>query len=170
MKYWIIINDTQIGPVDLDWLTHVQGFGPDTPVWREGLAEWTTAAQLPETAALLDAASASSPLRRNADGRPDPYVSTAGQYTYAPGSPQPTTEPPMPPNRLVWAILATLCCCLPTGIIAIIYASKVSPLYMRGDYEGSRSAAEKAELWVIISFVAGLIWAPFSVLWSLITA
>ncbi len=84
-----------------------------------------------------------------------PYV-----HTYAPGSPAPAEEQQMPPTYLVWAVLSTLCCCLPTGIVALVYASKVSPLYLRGDYRG---------WWVIISFVAGLIWAPFSAIWSLLT-
>lgn len=76
----------------------------------------------------------------------------------------------MPSNHLVWAIIATICCCIPTGVIAIIYASKVSPAYMRGDYNAALNASSKAELWVIISFVAGLIWAPFSMLFSLFSA
>lgn len=75
----------------------------------------------------------------------------------------------MPSTYLAWAILSTICCCLPTGIVAIVYASKVSPLYLRGDMEGSRQASEKAAMWTIISFVAGLIWTPFSVIWSLMT-
>ena len=32
------------------------------------------------------------------------------------------------PNHLVWAILATLFCCLPTGIVSIIHAAKVNGL------------------------------------------
>lgn len=156
MKYWIIINGMQLGPMELSEVASTPGFGPDTPVWREGLPDWTTAAHLPETAALLPQ-------------RPAPAPAPAVTYSYAPGGPSPVTDEPMPSTYLVWAILSTICCCIPTGIVALIYASKVSPLYSRGDYAGAKAASEKACWWVIISFVAGLIWAPFSVLWSLLT-
>ncbi|MDE6123295.1 MAG: CD225/dispanin family protein, partial [Duncaniella dubosii] len=72
----------------------------------------------------------------------------------------------MPDNYLIWAILATICCCIPSGIVAIFYAAKVSPAYYRGDYMAALDASSKAQLWVIISFVAGLIWAPFSVIFG----
>ena len=155
MNYWIIINDTQLGPIEFEQLPRVEGFGPDTPIWREGLADWTTAGRLPETAVLFM--------------RPAPAPAQPPSYCYAPGGPTPACDEPMPSTYLVWAILSTLCCCLPTGVVAIVYASKVSPLYMRGDYKGAKDASEKACWWVIISFVAGLIWAPFSAIWSLLT-
>lgn len=155
MKYWIIINDTQQGPMDLEQLINLPGFGPDTPVWRDGLSDWTTASRVPELTVLFT---------RHAPAPAQTYT-----HTYAPGGPAPAGQQPMPPTYLVWAILSTLCCCLPTGIVAIIYASKVSSLYMRGDYYGAVAASEKACWWVIISFVAGLIWAPLSALWSLLT-
>ena len=47
---------------------------------------------------------------------------------------QPGQQPPMKPdNNLVWAILSTILCCLPLGIVAIVYASKVDGLYNQGD-------------------------------------
>lgn len=153
MKYWIIVNDTRLGPMDLEQVINTPGFGPDTPIWHDGLSDWTTASRVPELAVLF---SRPAPAQ--------PYV-----HTYAPGSPAPAEEQQMPSTYLVWAVLSTLCCCLPTGIVALVYASKVSPLYLRGDYRGSREASEKACWWVIISFVAGLIWAPFSAIWSLLT-
>lgn len=154
MNYWIIVNDTRLGPMALEQLLATPGIGPDTPVWREGLPDWTTLSRLPELASI---------------NRPAPAPSAAPYHAYAPGAPAPADEEPMPPTYLVWAIIATLCCCLPTGVVALIYASKVSPLYLRGDFKGSREASEKAGWWVIITFVCGLIWAPFSVIWSLLT-
>ena len=150
-QYWIIINDMQRGPMSLEELINTPGFGPATPVWREGLADWTVAARLPETSVIF------------AHGlRPQPFMGASGGMSAA-------GDRPMPPNYLVWAVLATLCCCVPTGVVALIYSSKVSYFYNKGDYEGACSASEKACWLVIISFVAGLIWAPFSVLWSLLT-
>jgi hypothetical protein len=48
---------------------------------------------------------------------------------------------------LVKAILATLFCCLPVGIVAIVYAAKVDSLSRSGDIYGAEDAARKANLW-----------------------
>nr|WP_290090809.1 DUF2752 domain-containing protein [uncultured Duncaniella sp.] len=50
MKYWIIVNDTRLGPMDLEQLIATPGFGPESPVWREGLPDWVSARNLPELA------------------------------------------------------------------------------------------------------------------------
>lgn len=64
---------------------------------------------------------------------------------------------PMPPTYLVWAILATLCCCMPAGIAAIVFSASVSSKYYSRDYEGARRASERAQIWIIVSIVAGII-------------
>ncbi|MEM0931746.1 MAG: CD225/dispanin family protein [Bacteroidota bacterium] len=62
--------------------------------------------------------------------------------------------PPKPDNYLVWAILSTIFCCLPTGIASIIFASKVNEAYARGEYEEAVKAAKNAKTWALIG--AGL--------------
>lgn len=57
------------------------------------------------------------------------------------------------PNNLVWAILTTLFCCLPLGIVSIVYATQVDGLRAAGDIAGARAAADKARFWAIISAV-----------------
>lgn len=56
-----------------------------------------------------------------------------------------------PPNHLVWAILATLFCCLPAGIVAIVYAAQVDSKFMAGDVAGAQYASDQAKLWSWIS-------------------
>jgi hypothetical protein len=58
------------------------------------------------------------------------------------------------PNNMVWAIVTTLFCCLPLGIVSIVYASQVDGRRAAGDIAGARAAASKAGLWAIISAVA----------------
>jgi H+/gluconate symporter-like permease len=78
--------------------------------------------------------------------------------------------PPAPPaaplphveNNLVWAILATLCCCVPTGIVAIVYAARVDNKRSSGDLQGAIEDANNAKLWSWVSFGLGL---AFSVLY-----
>ena len=74
------------------------------------------------------------------------------QYGY---QAQPTM--PKPNNNLVWAILSTVCCCLPFGIASIVYASKVDGLYQAGDYVGAQKAADNASKYAIISAILGVI-------------
>ncbi|MDE6371678.1 MAG: DUF4339 domain-containing protein, partial [Duncaniella sp.] len=52
MKYWTILNGNPVGPMDLEQLIATPGFGPDTPVWHEGMDDWSTAGKLPQLAPL----------------------------------------------------------------------------------------------------------------------
>lgn len=78
---------------------------------------------------------------------------------YTPHQPQPTlvVAGDKPDNYLVWAILATICCCLPTGIAAIVFAAQVDSKWAGGDYAGARESSEKAKLWSWISLGAGIV-------------
>ena len=59
-----------------------------------------------------------------------------------------------PDNHLVWAILSTVMCCVPLGIVAIIKASKVNDLWYQGRYEEAIKHAEDAKKWSIYSAVS----------------
>jgi len=61
------------------------------------------------------------------------------------------------PTHLVEAILVTLCCCVPFGIVAIVYAAQVSPKLAAGDYEGAVQASGSAQDWVFIALGLGLL-------------
>ena len=58
---------------------------------------------------------------------------------------------------MVWAILSTILCCLPLGIVAIIKASNVNSLYDRGDYAGAEEAAKSAKTWAMWGAISALI-------------
>ena len=64
---------------------------------------------------------------------------------------------PQTPNYLPQAILVTLFCCLPFGIVAIIHASQVSGKVSSGDLEGARESGDKAKFWCWVSFGTGLV-------------
>jgi len=57
-------------------------------------------------------------------------------------------------NYLVFAILATVFCCLPAGIPAIVYAAQVNGKLQVGDVAGAQLASNNAKMWCLIS--AGL--------------
>ena len=74
---------------------------------------------------------------------------------------------PQPPTYLVGAILSTLFCCLPAGIVSIVYAAQVSSKWNAGDYYGAQDASKKARTWMIVSIVVALV---LSVLWVIAVA
>ena len=74
------------------------------------------------------------------------------QPNYAHGQP-----PGKPDNHLAWAILSTIFCCLPLGIVAIVYSAKVDGLYNSGDYVGAYNAANKAQNYALWGTVIGFI-------------
>ena len=59
-------------------------------------------------------------------------------------------------NYLVQAILVTVCCCMPFGIPAIVYAAQVNPKMAGGDYDGALAASSSAKMWTWIAFGIGL--------------
>ncbi len=61
------------------------------------------------------------------------------------------------PNHMVGAILATLFCCLPFGIVAIVNASSVNGKLAMGDIAGAQAASQKAQKWITASVICGLI-------------
>lgn len=58
---------------------------------------------------------------------------------------------------LILSILATLLCCLPLGIAGIVFSSRINSQQRNGDYEGARSSAKMARIFLIISLVIGII-------------
>jgi len=67
------------------------------------------------------------------------------------------TKPPMPSNHLALAIFTTILCCLPAGIVSIVYASQVNTKYNAGDYEGAERASKNAKTWWIVALIVGLV-------------
>ncbi|MCA9521891.1 MAG: CD225/dispanin family protein [Myxococcales bacterium] len=61
------------------------------------------------------------------------------------------------PNYMAQAILATLFCCLPLGIVAIVHASSVSARLSVDDIEGARAASDSARTWSSIAAVTGIL-------------
>lgn len=64
---------------------------------------------------------------------------------------------PMPPAYLLWAVLATVLCCFIPGIVALVYSSQVSSRYYAGDEAGAWRSSRNAEIWIIVSFILGLV-------------
>lgn len=75
----------------------------------------------------------------------------------------PANKPP--DNNLVWAIVCTVLCCLPLGIVAIIKSTKVNELWGKGDKEGAQKAAADAKKFSIWGAgIAAIFWVLYIIL------
>ncbi|ORA17214.1 CD225/dispanin family protein [Mycobacterium arosiense] len=75
----------------------------------------------------------------------------------SPGYPPQQPAGQAPNNYLVWSILATLFCCLPFGIVAIVKSSQVNGLWAQGRYAEAQASADSAKKWVIWSVAIGVV-------------
>ncbi len=126
---------------------------PEQEAWPEpGTSDpWTQPADEPTQPSDWDIAQGSS---SDSTSRPssNPWASDSGSSgsTQAGGS---------PPNYLWVSIGATLCCCAPLGIPAIIYASRVDAFVAGGDLAAAEEASNKAKMWSLAAAgVSLLIW------------
>jgi len=93
------------------------------------------------------------------DLTPPPPSSPYGNPSGGPyGTPYGSTPSgPPPPSNLVWGILTTILCCLPLGIVSIVYAAQVNGKWFSGDTDGAYRASAQARQWAIWSAVASIV-------------
>lgn len=90
-----------------------------------------------------------------------PYGGASGYGAPPPGPAYgggPVGQPP--PNHLAWAILTTILCCLPLGVVSIVFAAQVDGKWGAGDVAGAQAASRKARtfaLWGTILGALGMI-------------
>ena len=77
----------------------------------------------------------------------------------------------MPPVQIKsWlapAILSTIFCCIPFGIVSIVFAAKANHAAGGGNFQLAQQAAKKAKTWFWISFVCGILPFVVSSVWTL---
>jgi predicted secreted protein len=78
------------------------------------------------------------------------------QNSWTPPPPPPINAPTNIPNYLVPAILTTVFCCLPAGIVAIVYAAQVNGKVAAGDIQGALASSKNARTWMFVSLGIGL--------------
>ena len=120
------------------------------------------------------------------------FCTSCGQPTRSTPPPPATVPPPRPsapppqgvppyappsrgpiehiPNYLAQAILVTIFCCLPLGIVSIVFAAQVNGKVARGDLEGAKRDSNTAKTWAWISFGLGLAHGILWVIYFIFTA
>lgn len=66
-------------------------------------------------------------------------------------------KPKRPDSYLALAIISTILCCLPLGIVSIIYSTKVNSLYEDGKYDEAERASKNAKTWGLVSIGVALL-------------
>ena len=83
-------------------------------------------------------------------GAPQP-VASYQQPAFAPG------QAPYVPSHMGLAIFVLLCCCMPLGVVALVYAAQVKGKLAAGDFAGAQAASASSKKWAIIGIVLGVI-------------
>jgi len=95
------------------------------------------------------------------------YPPPGGGYP-PPGGGYPPPGPPgggvQPDSHLVWAILVTLFCCLPLGIVSIVKATQVSGLWAQGRYAEAQQASADARKWAMWGAIIGAVVIVISII------
>ena len=126
-KYFYIRNGQKQGPFTLEQM-RLQNITPETMVWYPGLEEWTAARHIVELSPVLvvEAVTVEQPVYKATVEKPEKLV--------------------VPPRTwLAESILATILCCLPFGIVGIVYAARVENRFYGGDIEGAKAASREAK-------------------------
>ena len=124
-EYYILNGSEQQGPYTIDQLRG--RVTPQTYVWREGLADWVQAINLPEISAVL---------------LPEGSVSPSGVVK--------------PKDYLVESILVTLFCCMVFGILGIVYSVQANSAFSSGNITAANDFSAKAKQWVTYGFWCGI--------------
>lgn len=99
-------------------------------------------------------------------GQSTPYGGTP-PYGQAP-SPWSGSAGTPPPNHLVWAILTTIFCCLPLGIVSIVFAAQVNSKWAMGDVQGAYQSSARAKQFATWSAISVGIIVAFYFLLALV--
>lgn len=170
------------GPVDDAGIAALVASGrvtPNTLVWTGGMKTWEPLRQTP-LAALCSGSSAAVPGPLTGGSVTPTGCPPSGNVKHCyqcgriiaaaaaicpgcgvqqPGS-RDTSTSFVPgrhvPTYLVQAIFCTLFCCLPFGIVAIVYAAQAMGRLAAGDYRGAVKASDSARTWCWVSFLTGI--------------
>lgn len=92
----------------------------------------------------------------------DPYKSVTQEQNNFNGMPQ---KPVNWVPYLILSIISTLCCCLPFGVVGIVFSAKINSAMLAGNLEEAQNNAKMARIWIIVSFAIGLLtWLIYMVL------
>lgn len=139
-------NGEQKGPISEEELLAKKTSGEVLAtdlVWKEGMSDWLPLGQVAGisggTDPLAPPSASGSPV-----SQPRPYSEAYAQQMQN------------VPTYLWQSIVVTLLCCMPLGVVSIVYAAKVDGLVARGDIPGAQAASKSAKNWALAALLSGL--------------
>lgn len=157
MKIWIHIDGAQEGPYTLEELP-LDRMTDQTPVWYDGLSDWTVAGKAPATAHLFQLKNDS--FSEEKESHQNEYVELKPEQVRS----QSKEVKKCPPTFFAWSIILTLICCNPVGIIPIVTGFYTRSRWHNQNFESARKLSNITEWWVMITIVTSLMLAPLSLL------
>lgn len=150
MNYYVIIDGNQHGPLSVEQLRGLS-VKPETPVWHEGLTDWTTIAKIPALmSALFPAVPPQNPCQIAPPQRP--VVPPQQNFNY--GEQSGINASTWKANGIILTVLGVIFSFLAMifGIIAIVSAAKVPKLEAEGNYQRAREKASTARTMCILGY------------------
>ena len=135
MKYWLSNGDGQVyGPYTVGELRGFVGDGRVTgssQLCQEGTNDWVSAT------AMLGVGLAGVPPTAPTAVSPSGFLSGASEFWQ--------------PVGIVLPILSILLCCLPAGIVSLVYATNANAKAAAGNMTGAEADKKSSALWLRIS-------------------
>jgi hypothetical protein len=129
---------------------------PDSPdPTHDEWSAWLPQLDPPTSAAAGPLPQASAPPP-GPDPMPPPVPPSPRLLPYAAAPAPPWSGPHSayskpPTSYLGWAIICTIVCFMPFGVVAIIKASQVSSRWAQGDLDGACRASRAAKVWCLLA-------------------
>ncbi|MEG1649545.1 MAG: CD225/dispanin family protein [Rikenellaceae bacterium] len=153
-------DGVQHGPFTLKQLM-AESISPSTMVWYDTLDNWQSADSIVEIHAEFEKA--------NQKNITPPPTDFAPLYKVRPPvyDRRETIIIERPKKWIIESILVTVLCCMPLGIVSLVYALRSEDQWNSGLYDAAKSSSYKAGLWVKVSLFSALIY-PIALVISII--
>lgn len=166
---YIIIDGRQQGPYHGLAEVYPLNITPDTPVWYDGLKDWTPAMFASVTRQLFEPG---SEFYRAMNAAPTPAESAPAQAFQTPSQPDPPSvgapagempyvnhfnNPDRPRSYVLGSVLTIILFNMICGIIALVYSFKTRRRILEGDFKAAARASEVSQIWICVGIVLGII-------------
>lgn len=151
--YYADKKGQQAGPIAADLLTQ-NGVTENTYVWCVGMSNWDKAGNIEELKQFFAKDNAGKESEKEKPAKTE--------------NPQDSLPDNSPDNNLTWALVSILCF-WPLAIVAIIKATQVKKLWVKGEREQAIASAKSASQWAMISIISGAVLGTISNIALLVT-
>ncbi len=167
MEYWIRLNGEQIGPLTLEEARRMP-LQPDTPVWVEGMEDWTVATRVEALADLFNGYPGINP-GFNPAAVPPPVPGVAPAPNFVPVAPQRQIDLTGCPNNYIGMSVAALVVLTATcgllgllGLVPLLNSARVNNLFLMGMHDRAAECSARAKNWSIACYIIAAVCAIFA--------